>query len=125
MPALAYWMGRVSTGASTERITDRTDAASHAGSDCVSLDKGSLLSIASPLGCRIECVRGSIWITHDGDLRDMTLSARDSHLADRRARMLVQALEPCALRIRPPRQADVRYALRPARLPLRAARLAG
>jgi hypothetical protein len=39
------------------------------------MKKNALLSIARPLGCRIDCLEGTLWITQDGDPHDTLLSA--------------------------------------------------
>jgi len=43
-----------------------------------------------------------LWITSDGDPRDIVLSAGESHVADRDAPLLVFALEPALLRVSAP-----------------------
>lgn len=65
----------------------------------ISLSKNALVSIARPLGCRIDCVQGAVWVTHDGDPRDLFILAGEQHIADQRPRMLVQALESVVVRI--------------------------
>jgi len=63
------------------------------------MKKNELLSIARPLGCRIDCLQGGLWITQDGDSRDTLLSAGEHHIADGRTRLIVQALEAGVVRI--------------------------
>lgn len=65
----------------------------------VAMKKNELLSIARPLGCRIDCIQGDVWITQDGDARDTVLSAGEHHIADRRTRLIVQALKAGVVRI--------------------------
>ncbi|WP_439519896.1 DUF2917 domain-containing protein [Hydrogenophaga sp.] len=65
----------------------------------VRMKKNELLSIARPLGCRIDCIQGGVWITQDSDERDTLLSAGEHHVADRRTRLIVQALEAGVVRI--------------------------
>lgn len=65
----------------------------------MAMKKNALLSIAKPLGCRIDCIEGTLWITQDGDSRDTVLSAGEHHVADRRPRLIVQALESGVVRI--------------------------
>jgi len=48
---------------------------------------------------RLRCARGSLWITHDGDPKDVILGAQDSYRAEREAPMHVFALQPCVLEI--------------------------
>lgn len=49
------------------------------------------------LGCRpsatIVCNEGCLWITHDGDTRDVVLDAGQSHRVDRPTRILIMALQ--------------------------------
>jgi hypothetical protein len=56
------------------------------------LDKGATLVIAHPAGGTISCRSGRLWITHDGDGKDIVLEAGQSHIAERSSRMLVHAL---------------------------------
>lgn len=63
----------------------------------VTLGKGSIHRIERPAGWVVACVAGSVWLTHDGDPRDIVLAAGERHVADRASRLLVQALEPAAI----------------------------
>jgi hypothetical protein len=58
--------------------------------------------ITRPQGCRIECIAGRAWITHDRDPRDTVLEAGESHTCDRPELVIVQALEALTLRVLPP-----------------------
>lgn len=71
----------------------RAPTRQHRQTTTVRMEKNQLLSIAHPLGCRIDCIQGGIWITHDGDARDILLSSGEHHIGDRRSRLIVQALE--------------------------------
>ena len=53
-------------------------------------------------GGTVECIAGCVWLTHDGDPRDVLLQAGQSHLADRRSRLLVSAQEASTIRLLPP-----------------------
>lgn len=64
-----------------------------------SLPKGATLVLRRPLGCTVECERGSLWITFDGEPDDIVLDAGERHVAERRSRMLVHALDDSALRL--------------------------
>jgi len=57
------------------------------------LDKDATLTVARPLRCEVHCVLGTLWITHDGDPKDIVIEAGHSYRADRNARMLISALE--------------------------------
>jgi hypothetical protein len=53
-----------------------------------------VLRVYDPLGARVECVRGGLWITQDRDLEDHFLSANDALILDRRGLALIHAQEP-------------------------------
>jgi hypothetical protein len=63
------------------------------------LKAGTMLAVPQPRGQRIECLRGSLWLTHDGDPKDIVLAAGDSYTVDRDARLLVYGLDASELRI--------------------------
>jgi hypothetical protein len=47
----------------------------------------------------IRCISGSLWITHDGDPKDVILASEDSYRAERDGAMHVFALQACVLEI--------------------------
>jgi hypothetical protein len=47
----------------------------------------------------VRCVSGSIWITHDGDPKDVILAGHEAYRAEREDSMHVFALESSALEI--------------------------
>lgn len=53
-------------------------------------------------GGSVECLDGCVWLTFDGDCRDIVLEAGESHVADRRARLIMYALQASAVRLRAP-----------------------
>ncbi len=57
------------------------------------VDKGAILVVLNPSGKTVTCVRGCLWITQDGDPKDVVIAAGDSYTLDRAGRMLVSALE--------------------------------
>ena len=52
-----------------------------------------VLRVHDPLGARVECVRGGLWITQDRDLEDHFLLANDALILDRRGLTLIHAQE--------------------------------
>lgn len=56
-----------------------------------SLDKGLIRRLHAEPGRRVECLSGAIWITQDGDLRDVVLSAGEAFDFDRRGAALLSA----------------------------------
>jgi hypothetical protein len=76
--------------ATPPRATLRRFAPAHA----VSLPMNGNIDLEQAYGCRIHCVRGSIWITHLGDGRDLVVEAGSSFVGDRETPMWIQALLP-------------------------------
>lgn len=62
-----------------------------------SLHDGQLMRVAAPLGHEIICVQGTLWITHDGDPKDIVVEAGRSYVADRHAPLVVYALDTARL----------------------------
>jgi len=57
----------------------------------ITLAKGRVRHVNAETGRRIECLSGSIWITQDGDLRDVVLEPGEAFEFDRRGDALVSA----------------------------------
>ena len=76
--------------------------------DSRTLDKGRIRRVHRPLGRRIECVSGALWVTQDGDPRDIVLAPGDSFAFDQRGDALISALDDSRfllLEISPPASA--------------------
>lgn len=58
-----------------------------------------LFTLQDIRGTRLTCVDGSVWLTLDGDLRDVFLHPGDSFVVDRDGTTLMHALAPARLRI--------------------------
>lgn len=58
-----------------------------------SLARRALHRLDLAIGDRIECLTGCLWVTHDGDPRDVILEAGQGHVVDRATPLLVSALE--------------------------------
>lgn len=63
------------------------------------IQKGATLAVANPMHCEVVCLQGSLWITHDGDTKDILLDAGEHHGVDRSTRMLIHALESARVRL--------------------------
>ena len=57
-----------------------------------SLRKGEALHLQHALGQRIEALGGRVWITMDGDLRDVVLDAGEGFTVDRSTDVLLSAI---------------------------------
>ena len=82
---------RVSGGATTRPISPARPT--------WTLHKAATRSILHPKGMRIECLAGCVWLTHDGDPRDVVLQAPATHFADRDSRLLIHALDDAKVRV--------------------------
>jgi hypothetical protein len=66
----------------------------------VELDRGSSRVFDRVDGSvMVRCESGSIWITHDGDPKDVILAPQESYRAEREDAMHLFALQPCVLEI--------------------------
>lgn len=64
----------------------------------MSCTRNQILEVKTPLGVTLECLRGRIWITLDGDSRDVVLDAGQTFTVDRDQRTLVMALDEATVR---------------------------
>jgi hypothetical protein len=55
------------------------------------LGKGRIRHLHADAGRRVECLSGSLWITQDGDRRDIVLGAGEGFDFDRRGDALLSA----------------------------------
>jgi hypothetical protein len=76
-------------------------AASRPAASSVWLAHHQIHAVASFQGGLIECTEGSVWLTHDGDCRDVLLQAGQSHVADRGGRLIIYAMATSAVRLVP------------------------
>lgn len=54
----------------------------------------------------VRCAEGSLWLTHDGDPRDVILGSDESYQADRENPLRLHALAPCVVEIEFEDEAD-------------------
>src|SRR5947209_2348921 len=66
------------------------------------LAPGELLNIEHAAGARIGSRNGSVWITQDGDPRDIVLEPGDVFELDRDSPVIVQAIENAVVTIADP-----------------------
>jgi hypothetical protein len=63
------------------------------------LKNGNLLTLDDSQHVSVDCLEGSLWITQDGDPRDVILSAGRSFRIDRTSRVMVFATSDARLLI--------------------------
>ena len=80
------------------RYVSRSRLPVQSPADTQTLQQGAILVVLNPLRHRVECLNGSVWITHDGDPKDIILDGGQSYQAERDSRMLVYALTEASLR---------------------------
>jgi len=61
--------------------------------DAHPLARGGIRRIRRGLGRRVECVSGSLWVTQDGDPRDVVLEVGEAFTLDASGDALISALD--------------------------------
>lgn len=69
--------------------------------DLISVKARGIERILNGAGHTIECVEGALWITQEGDERDVTLAAGEQFCLDRDGLTVVYGLEPAAFSVLP------------------------
>ena len=69
----------------------------------VLLAKGQTLNLPDAAGVRVASQSGIVWITQDGDPRDIVLTPGDSVVLERSTPTIVQAFEPALITIADPK----------------------
>ena len=64
--------------------------------------RNQVVKVRGGIGHSVVCESGSIWVTQDGDLRDIVLHAGDAFTLDRAGPALLQAFEQGTVTIRRP-----------------------
>ncbi len=67
--------------------------------DGLCLKRKQVVKVRGGMGHSVVCDSGSVWVTQDGDPRDIVLRAGESFTIDRNGLALVQALEPGSISI--------------------------
>lgn len=68
----------------------------------ISLDPRYGISLTDAAGVAVEVVCGRVWLTMDGDRRDIVLPSGGVHTIERDGLTLVNAIEPSLVRVQPP-----------------------
>jgi hypothetical protein len=84
--------------AGAERAAPSAEAPPVTHRFALSLESGKSEAVPQPACCvLVRCTDGSVWITHDGDPKDVVLGPGESYSAPRPGSMLVHALRPSAV----------------------------
>jgi hypothetical protein len=59
--------------------------------------KDKIMEINQALDFTIQCLAGSVWVTFDGDRRDVILCAGQDFKVDRDQRTLIQAMDAAGI----------------------------
>ena len=78
---------------------DRRRAARRVGTLCITVMKPHPVSYVCPAGVRVTCLAGTAWITTEADVHDVVLETGQAHDASRGARLFINGLPFCELRI--------------------------
>ena len=65
----------------------------------VSLKQGTTTWIAKPLGGRVTCESGTLWLCFDGEQLDIVLEPGETHLCAKRSALAIHALSPSVIRL--------------------------
>jgi hypothetical protein len=63
------------------------------------LERNKMMKVRGGIGYTVVCHSGCVWLTQDGDTRDIFLHAGETFTFDRDGPALLQALEPGAISI--------------------------
>lgn len=67
------------------------------------LPRGGLIRLTDATGTLVACLSGAVWITIDGDRRDIVLEAGDRFTIDRQGLAVVCAIAgPASVEVHPP-----------------------
>jgi Protein of unknown function (DUF2917) len=89
------WLPKTLANSANSRVTLKP-----ANCDTQHLQRGTALDLPEPMGYEVECLDGSVWITHVGDTKDLVLEAGQFYHVDSPQRMLAYALETSDLQFR-------------------------
>lgn len=67
-----------------------------------SLDSSRGISLADAAGAEVEVLTGRVWLTTDGDIRDIVLPPGDAHIIERDGLTIINAIEPSLVQVRAP-----------------------
>jgi hypothetical protein len=83
LAAFPIRFGRRPAASRTDRLVE---------GDVRRLPRDAVLRVERPLGRTVRCIDGSLWITFDGDRRDVIVNAGGEHRCERGTMLMIQAL---------------------------------
>jgi hypothetical protein len=66
------------------------------------LDPRRGISLTDAAGAAVKVLSGRVWLTMDGDRRDIVLPSGDAHTIERNGLTLINAFEPSVVHVQPP-----------------------
>jgi hypothetical protein len=69
----------------------------------ISLGARHAMSLNDAVGAEVACVTGQVWLTMDGDRRDIFLAPGEAHSIERAGLTLINAIEPSVVHVELPR----------------------
>lgn len=80
-------------------LLDRTRTARRVDTVCITVKKTHPVRYVCPADVRVTCLSGTAWITTEADFHDVVLEPGQAHDATRGARLFINGLPFCELRI--------------------------
>ena len=65
----------------------------------VSLNQGATTWVVKPVGRRVTCESGALWLCFDGEPLDIVLEPGETHLCAKRSALSIHALSPGVARL--------------------------
>lgn len=65
----------------------------------LTLNRGATTWLTEPLGCKVSCDSGTLWLCFDGEPLDIVLEPGESHLCVKRSALSIHALSAGVVRL--------------------------
>jgi Protein of unknown function (DUF2917) len=75
----------------------------------IALEARHAMSLTDAVGAQVALLKGHVWLTTDGDVRDIFLAPGEVHSIQRGGLTLINAVEPSVLHVQAPRPAQPRW----------------
>ena len=69
----------------------------------IALEARHTMALTDAAGADVEVLAGHVWVTTDGDLRDVFLESGEAHTIGRNGLTIINAVEPSVVHVQPPR----------------------